>query len=109
MYLQQKRGFKKMALKNNTTGEYLKITSFQFDFLTGNHHINYLIFANAEQRQRFETGLSDYETYKHGQYNGIGIINNALNLIATGTAKDAIFNACYTALKNDMFQDWIDA
>jgi hypothetical protein len=97
-----------MALKNNTTGEYLKITSFQFDFQAGNHHISYLIFANVEQRQRFDAGLSEYETYKHGQYNGIGIINDALNLTATGNAKDAIFNACYTALKQDMFKDWID-
>jgi hypothetical protein len=99
-----------MALKNNTTGEYLKITSFQFDFSVGNHHISYLIFANQEQRQRYDLGLSEYETYKSAMYNGIGIIENALNIeLTNGTTKNAIFAACYSALKTDVFPNWIDA
>ncbi len=98
-----------MALKNET-GEYLKITSMQFDFASGNHHISYYIFANQEQRLRYDNGLTPYEIYKSGQYNGIGHIETALNQLPAGieTARDAVINACYNALKLDMFANWID-
>ena len=99
-----------MALMNQTTGEYLKVTAMQFDFAVGNHHISYYIFANADQRHRYDAGLTAYEIYKTGQYNGIGHIETALNQLPAGieTARDAVFNACYNALKLDMFANWID-
>ena len=99
-----------MALTNTQTGEYLKIISFQFDFKAGNHHITYYIFKDADQRNRYESGLSEYELFKQSQYNGIGIINNQLSAITDKTtAKDAIFKACYDSLKADMFNSWVDA
>lgn len=99
-----------MAIVNINTGEYLKVTGFHIDVPAGNSNIHYLIFANAEQRQRYESGLSPYEVFKNGQYNGFGHIENALGQLpdATKSVKDAILTACYTALKNDMFSDWID-
>lgn len=99
-----------MAIVNQTTGEYLKVTGFQIDIPAGNHHVNYLIFANAEQRQRYDSGLSPYEVFKSGQYNGFGHIETALGQLpdATKNVKDAILTACYSALKNDMFSSWID-
>lgn len=99
-----------MALKNPETNEYLKVISMQFDFQFGNHHISYFIFANQEQRQRFDAGLSEYEIYKHSLYNGIGHIEAALAVLPANveTAKDAMFNACYNALKSDMFNGWED-
>ena len=100
-----------MALKNTETGEYLKVVSMQFDFAVGNHHISFYIFANQEQRQRYESGLSPYEVYKSSQYNGIGNIEAALGTLPANaeSAKDAVFNACYNALKSDMYCNWIDA
>ena len=99
-----------MALINAQTGEYLKITALQFDFQAGNHHINYLIFKDADQRQRYDAGLSLYEQPQSGQYNGFGYIDNALKAANTqkATVKDELMNACYTALKNDVFNSWID-
>lgn len=97
-----------MAIKNNITGEYLKITSMQYDFDKGNHHISYIIFANEEARARYTTGLGDYEQYKTGQYNGIGIIESSLNVDYTGNAKAQLYNAGYSALKNDMYSGWVD-
>ncbi len=99
-----------MAIQNATTGEYLKITSMQYDFAKGNHHITFLIFANADQRQRYDAGLSEYEKYKQGQYNGYGHINDALAVLPNGleSTKQAMFNAAYTALKNDIFTGWVD-
>lgn len=99
-----------MAITNLNTGEYLKIIGFQADFPLGNLNIVYFVFANAEQRQRFESGLSEYEIFKNGQYNGFGHIQNALEESTTGTEtiKDALFNACYSALKQDVFNGWID-
>lgn len=99
-----------MALKNTETNEYLKVSSMNFDFLTGNHQVNYLLFADSEQRQRFETGLSPYEVYGQGIYNGIGHIENSLASSPEGISdtKQAMFKACYTALKADVFVDWVD-
>lgn len=98
-----------MALINNNTGEYLKITAMQFDYASGNHHISYYIFANQEQRLRYDNGLTPYEIYKSGQYNGIGNIESALNTLPAGieSARAAVFNACYNALQSDMFNDWV--
>lgn len=88
----------------------MKVTGFQMDIPAGNHHVNYLLFANLDQRQRYDSGLSPYEVFKSGQYNGFGNIEIALLLLpdATKSTKDAILTACYSALKNDMFSDWID-
>ena len=99
-----------MAIVNQVTGEYLKVVGTYTDFQQKLYYINYFIFANAEQRQRFESGLSPYEVFKSGQYNGIGHIENAIALLpdATKSVKDAILTACYSALKNDMFSDWVD-
>ena len=100
-----------MALQNIKTGEYLKITGFQADFRAGNLNVPFLIFRDAEQRARFETGLGEYEVYKNGQFNGIGHIENALvvNPDSSKSTKDAILTAGYTAMKSDMFNEWIDA
>jgi len=98
-----------MALTNPNTGEYLKITGMQFDFAHGNHHINYLLFANAEQRQRYETGLSPYEVFQNGQYNNFGVIETELSASTDkSTAKDILFDSMYKALKRDIFVDYID-
>ena len=68
-----------MALVNSQTGEYLKVTGMQFDFALGNHHINYILFKDLEQRQRYESGMDEFEQYQSRQYNGIGAINDALS------------------------------
>ena len=99
-----------MALKNITTGEYLKIVGAVYDFATKNYHYNYYIFANQEQRQRYESGLSEYEVYKTGMYNGVGVIENILQQDFTeNTLKNTIIASGYVALKQDMFNDWDDA
>lgn len=98
-----------MALTNPNTGEYLKITGMQFDFAHGNHHINYLLFANAEQRQRYETGLSPYEVFQNGQYNNFGVIEAELNdYIQHKVVGEALLNAMYRALKSEVFVEYID-
>ncbi len=98
-----------MALQNIATGEYLKITAMQFDFKQSNHHISYYIFANKEQRDRFDSGLTPYEVYVSGMYNGIGNIENALiDVTDKANTKDALFDAMYKALKSDMFSNWTD-
>ena len=99
-----------MALVNPTTGNYVKITGFQFDFPMGNHHINYLIFKDLEQRQRYESGIDEFEQYQSKQYNGIGAINEALNSIPTtdNDVYSVLFAAMYGALKADLFKDWVD-
>ena len=97
-----------MALINSQTGEYLKIVSMQFDFAAGNHHVSYLIFKDLYQRQRYDAGLSLYEQPQSGQYNGFGHIENALKATNTNkaTVYDELFNACYAALKADVFSGW---
>ena len=99
-----------MAISNIVTGEYLKITGFQADFQNGNLNIVYLRFSDAEQRVRFETGLSPYENYVMGQYNGFGHISASLNLENNeqNTIKESLLSACYNALKSDVFHEWID-
>lgn len=99
-----------MAIKSIETDEYIKVTGFQADFANGNLNIVYLKFANEEQRQRYESGLNPYEVYVMGQYNGYGTIVDALNqqINSNLTVNDCLFSACYTALKSDIFKDWID-
>lgn len=99
-----------MALINTQTGEYLKVVSMQFDFAAGNHHISYLIFKDLDQRQRFDAGLSLYEQPQSGQYNGFGHIEAALKATNTNKATvfDELMNACYVALKDDVFSNWIN-
>ena len=100
-----------MALVNPQTGNYVKITGFQFDFPMGNHHINYIIFKDLEQRQRYESGLNEFEQSQPKQYNGFGAINSALESepIQSPTVKDVMFNAMYKALKVELFPNWEDA
>ena len=100
-----------MALVNPQTGNYVKITGFQFDFPMGNHHINYIIFKDLEQRQRYESGLNEFEQSQTKQYNGFGAINDALESepIQATTVKDVTYNAMYKALKADLFAGWEDS
>ena len=98
-----------MALKNPNTNEYLKITDFHYSEQTKNWQIDYLIFANLEQRERWDEGLSQYERTNSGIYNGaylqIELSKNANNSI---TILNNIKQGGYIALKNDMFNEWID-
>jgi len=98
-----------MAL-TNVTGEYLKIVSFNYDVKDENHQCTYLIFANAEQRAKYESGLGEYEQAKWGHYNGRLLHTNFNgNPNSRKSMKDNFITACYNALKNDMFKEWTDA
>ena len=99
-----------MALKNEETGAYLKITAFHYNEKDQNGGIDYLVFANLEQRQRWENGLSNFERTETGSYNGAGI-HTVFNAVpdASLTTINNIKKNSYIALKNDMFSDWIDA
>ena len=55
-----------MALVNPTTGEYLKIYDVHIELKNNMHHYQYIIFADEAQRQRYDDGLSEYETVKRG-------------------------------------------
>lgn len=100
-----------MALVNTKTNEYLKITSIDLDFQAGNYNIQYYIFKDADQRSRFDVGLSEYELYKASSYNSYGIIESKLTAPQTKlmTAKDTIFAAAYNSLKADIYTGWTDA
>lgn len=100
-----------MALINPTTGEYLKIYDVHIELKNENHNYQYIIFANEDQRQRYDNGLSDYETYKRGMYNSSVNIENKLNEIADGdlSMKDNVITAGYEVMKLDeIFSNWID-
>ena len=98
-----------MALMNPNTGEYVKIIGMQYDFAHGNHQVNYLEFANADQRLRYESGLSPYEVFKSGQYNNFGIIESELTAgTDNGTVRDVMFDAMYKALKSEIFSNYVD-
>lgn len=98
-----------MALKNNETGEYLKIIGVHFDLVNSNHHYDYYIFANEEQRQRFESGLSHYEIFKMGQY-ASSVVSNVLTISTfEDNIKNTLITQGYILLKNDMFNNWVDA
>lgn len=100
-----------MAIKNPSTGEYIKVTGFQADFPAGNLNIQYLKFANLEQRIRYDSGLGEFEIFITGQYNGFGYIENAMNTNADNnkSVKDNLLSACYSALKSDLFSSWEDS
>ncbi len=98
-----------MALKNNETGEYLKIIGVHFDLVNNNHHYDYYIFANLEQRQRFESGLSPYEIFKTGQYASSEISNVLTSSTFADNIKNSVITQGYNLLKNDMFNTWVDA
>lgn len=95
-----------MALKNESTGEYFKIINIRLNPMD----VDYLIFKDYDQRQRFESGLSPYEHYKSGSYNG-GLLATQLELKgdATKSVRENVITAAYNALKLDMFSEWIDA
>lgn len=99
-----------MALQNTQTNEYLKVVGIQLDFQQSNYNVVYLIFADLEQRQRYESGLNQYEQYQSGQFNSYGHIETALlsEPNESETTKAAIYKAAYNALKADMFNEWID-
>ena len=100
-----------MALINPTTGEYLKIYDVHIELKNGNHNYQYIIFANEEQRQRYDDGLSDYETIKRGMYNSSVKIDNELNLFYDNelSIKNNIITAGYNVMKTDeIFSNWID-
>jgi hypothetical protein len=100
-----------MALINPTTGEYLKIYDVHIELKNENHNYQYIIFANEDQRQRYDNGLSDYETYKRGMYNSSVNIENELNELADDvlSIKDNIITAGYNVMKSDeIFSNWID-
>ena len=100
-----------MALTNPTTGEYLKIYDVHIELKNNNHNYQYIIFANAEQRQRFDNGLNDYETYKRGMYNSSVQINNNINLLSdcNKSIKDNLIASGYEVMKTDeIFSNWID-
>jgi len=100
-----------MALTNPTTGEYLKIYDVYIELKNNNHNYQYIIFANEEQRQRFDNGLNGYETYKRGMYNSPVKINNSINLLSDSnkSIKDNLIAAGYEVMKTDeIFSNWID-
>jgi hypothetical protein len=100
-----------MALINPTTGEYLKIYNVHIELKKNNHNYQYIIFANEEQRQRYDNGLSDYEMVKRGMYNSPVLINNKLNELSDGeiSIKDNLITAGYDVMKLDgIFSNWID-
>lgn len=100
-----------MALINPTTGEYLKIYDIHIELKNNNHNYQYVIFANEEQRQRYDDGLGEYETTKRGMYNSSVTIDTELNEIADGelSLKDNLITAGYNVMKQDsIFSNWID-
>lgn len=100
-----------MALINPTTGEYLKIYNVHVELKNNNHNYQYIIFADEEQRQRYDTGLSNYENVKRGVYNSSVLIHNKLNTTSIGnkSIKDNLISAGYDIMKLDgIFSNWID-
>jgi len=100
-----------MALVNPTTGEYLKIYDVHIELKRNNHNYQYIIFANEEQRQRYDNGLSDYEIVKRGMYNSSVQIETAINLSSSSneSIKNNLITAGYDVMKADeIFSNWID-
>lgn len=100
-----------MALIHETTGEYLKIYDVRVELKNGNHTYQYIVFANEEQRQRYDTGLNQYENIKYDMYNSSVNIENRLNAIADGnlSIKDNLITVGYEVMKTDeIFSNWID-
>jgi hypothetical protein len=100
-----------MALINPTTGEYLKIYDVHIQLKNNLHNYKYIIFANQDQRQRYDSGLSNYETVKRGIYNSSVLIDTEINKTTVGnkSLKDEIIATGYNVIKNDgIFSNWID-
>jgi hypothetical protein len=100
-----------MALVNSTTGEYLKIYDVHIELKNELHTISYIIFANEAQRQRYDNGLSEYETVKRGIYNSSVQLNTAINVSANSSKsiKNNLLTAGYDVMKADeIFSNWID-
>lgn len=97
-----------MALQNQLTKEYLKV--YNAGFKDNRLRFAYKIFANSEQRQRFDEGLSDYENYQEG-FKTVTKEEQLINDIADGkkSVKDNLITKCYEELKiEDEFKEWSD-
>lgn len=100
-----------MALINQTTDEYLKIYNIHVELKNNNHNYQYIIFANESQRQRYDSGLSDYENIKRGMYNSSVNIEQNIQNLSDGdkSIKDNIITVGYELMKLDeIFSNWID-
>ena len=100
-----------MALVNPTTGEYLKIYDVHIELKNNMHDYQYIIFADEAQRQRYDNGLSEYETVKRGIYNSSVQLDTAINVSASSnkSIKNNILTAGYDVMKADeIFSTWID-
>lgn len=100
-----------MALVNPTTGEYLKIYDVHIELKDNMHNYQYIIFADEAQRQRYDNGLSEYETVKRGIYNSSVQLDTAINASASSnkSIKNNILTAGYDVMKADeIFSTWID-
>jgi hypothetical protein len=100
-----------MALINPTTEEYLKIYDVRVELKNESHTVSYIIFADEAQRQRYDNGLSDYETVKSGIYNSSVQINTAINVSADSnkSIKNNLLTVGYDVMKADeIFSNWID-
>lgn len=100
-----------MALVNPTTGEYLKIYDVHIELKNNMHNYQYIVFADEAQRQRYEIGLSEYETFKRGIYNSSVQLDTAINASASSnkSIKNNVLTAGYDVMKADeIFSTWID-
>lgn len=100
-----------MALVNPTTGEYLKIYDVHIELKNNMHDYQYIIFADEAQRQRYDNGLSEYETVKRGIYNSSVQLDTAINVSASSnkSIKNNLVTAGYDVMKVDeIFSNWID-
>ena len=100
-----------MALVNPTTGEYLKIFNIHIELKDNMHNYQYIIFADEAQRQRYEIGLSEYETVKRGIYNSSVQLDTAINASANSnkSIKNNVLTSGYDVMKADeIFSTWID-
>lgn len=100
-----------MALVNPTTGEYLKIYDVHIELKNNMHDYRYIIFANEAQRQRYDNGLSEYETVKRGLYNSSVQLDTAINASANDgkSIKNNVLTVGYSVMKADeIFSNWID-
>lgn len=100
-----------MALVNPTTGEYLKIYDVHIELKNNMHDYQYIVFADEAQRQRYDNGLSEYETVKRGMYNSSVQLDTAINTSASSnkSIKNNVLTAGYDVMKADeIFSTWID-
>ena len=100
-----------MALVNPTTGEYLKIYDIHIELKNNMHDYQYIVFADEAQRQRYDDGLSEYETVKRGIYNSSVQLDTAINASASSnkSIKNNVLTVGYDVMKADeIFSNWID-